>query len=87
VREDDGVTCCELRGKHAKISALPERAARRCGTAALAADALFTGHFGIGFDEHGYFLEPWSPLKGQSSRPQMPYMGKTVISPGHFEPR
>jgi len=41
-------------------------------------DALFTGHFGIGFDEQGYFLEPWSPLKGQKIRLEMPYMGKTV---------
>jgi len=41
-------------------------------------DALFTGHFGIGFDEHGYFLEPWSPLKGQKVRLEMPYMGKAV---------
>jgi hypothetical protein len=41
-------------------------------------DALFTGHFGIGFDEHGYFFEPWSPLKGQRIRLEMPYMGKTV---------
>jgi hypothetical protein len=41
-------------------------------------NALFTGHFGIGFDEHGYFLEPWSPLKGKRIRLEMPYMGKTV---------
>ena len=41
-------------------------------------DALFTGHFGIGFDERGYFFEPWSPLKGQKIRLEMPYMGKTV---------
>jgi hypothetical protein len=41
-------------------------------------DALFTGHFGIGFDEHGYFFEPWSPLKGQTLSLDMPYMGKTV---------
>ena len=40
--------------------------------------ALFTGHFGIGFDEHGYFFEPWSPLKEQKIRVEMPYMGKTV---------
>ena len=43
-------------------------------------DALFTGHFGIGFDEHGYFFEPWSPLKGQTITLDMPYMGKTVPS-------
>jgi hypothetical protein len=41
-------------------------------------DALFTGHFGIGFDEHGYFLEPWSPLKVQKIKLDMPYMGKNV---------
>ena len=41
-------------------------------------DALFTGHFGIGFDKDGYFLEPWSPLKGQKVRLEMPYMGKAV---------
>jgi hypothetical protein len=41
-------------------------------------DALFTGHFGIGFDEHGYFLEPWSPLKGQRIRLGMPYMGRDI---------
>ena len=41
-------------------------------------DALFTGHFGIGFDERGYFLEPWSPLKGKRFTLDMPYMGKSV---------
>ncbi len=41
-------------------------------------DALFTGHFGIGFDEHGYFFEPWSPLKRQKITLEMPYMGKAV---------
>ncbi len=41
-------------------------------------DALFTGHYGIGFDKDGYFLEPWSPLKGQRVRLDMPYMGKMV---------
>ena len=41
-------------------------------------DALFTGHFGIGFDERGYFLEPWSPLKGRKLTLEMPYMGKAV---------
>jgi hypothetical protein len=41
-------------------------------------DALFTGHFGIGFDEHGYFFEPWSPLKGRKLTLEMPYMGKTA---------
>jgi hypothetical protein len=41
-------------------------------------DALFTGHFGIGFDKRGYFLEPWSPLKGQRIKLEMPYMGRNV---------
>jgi hypothetical protein len=41
-------------------------------------NALFTGHFGIGFNEHGYFLEPWSPLNGQKIRLEMPYMGRPV---------
>jgi hypothetical protein len=41
-------------------------------------DALFTGHFGIGFDEHGYFLEPWSPLKGRKIKLDMPFMGKNM---------
>lgn len=41
-------------------------------------DALFTGHFGIGFDARGYFLEPWSPLKGEKIRLEMRYMGKTI---------
>jgi hypothetical protein len=41
-------------------------------------NALFTGHFGIGFNARGYFLEPWSPLKGQKVKLGMPYMGKTV---------
>jgi hypothetical protein len=41
-------------------------------------ESLFTGHFGIGFDRDGYFLEPWSPLKGQKVRLDLPYMGKNV---------
>lgn len=41
-------------------------------------DALFTGHFGIGFDERGYFLEPWSPIKEQRIKLDLPYMGKNV---------
>lgn len=41
-------------------------------------EALFTGHYGIGFDETGYYLEPWSPLKGQTVRLDLPYMGKNV---------
>jgi hypothetical protein len=43
-----------------------------------ALDALFTGHYGINFNEHGYYKEPWSPLKGQSVILDLPYMGKPV---------
>jgi hypothetical protein len=42
--------------------------------------ALFTGHYGIGFDENGYYLEPWSPLKGKPINLNLPYMGKDVHS-------
>jgi len=41
-------------------------------------EALFTGHYGIGFNKHGYFLEPWSPLKGQKVKLNLPYMGQLV---------
>lgn len=41
-------------------------------------EALFIGHYGIGFDKDGYFLEPWSPLKGKRVKLDMPYMGKNV---------
>jgi hypothetical protein len=41
-------------------------------------EALFTGHYGIGFNKNGYFLEPWSPLNGQSVKLNLPYMGKLV---------
>ena len=41
-------------------------------------EALFTGHYGIGFDEDGYYLESWSPLKGQKVKLDLPYMGKNV---------
>lgn len=41
-------------------------------------EALFTGHYGIGFNKDGYYLEPWSPLKGQKIRLDLPYMGKNV---------
>ncbi len=41
-------------------------------------EALFTGHFGIGFDARGYYLEPWSPLKGQKIQLDLPYMGTNV---------
>lgn len=41
-------------------------------------EALFTGHYGIGFDKDGYYLEPWSPLKGKSVKLNLPYMGRNV---------
>jgi hypothetical protein len=41
-------------------------------------EALFTGHYGIGFDKDGYYFEPWSPLKGQKVNLGLPYMGKNV---------
>jgi hypothetical protein len=40
--------------------------------------ALFNGHYGIGFDENGYYLEPWSPLQGQKVKLDLPYMGKNI---------
>ncbi len=41
-------------------------------------EALFTGHYGIGFNKHGYYFEPWSPLKGIPLKLDLPYMGKLV---------
>jgi hypothetical protein len=41
-------------------------------------EALFTGHYGIGFDQAGYFFEPWSPLKGKKFKLDLPFMGKNV---------
>lgn len=41
-------------------------------------EALFTGHYGIGFDKNGYYLEPWSPLRGLKIRLDLPYMGKII---------
>ena len=41
-------------------------------------EALFTGHYGIGFDKDGYYLESWSPLKAQTVKLGLPYMGKNV---------
>ena len=37
---------------------------------------IFAGHFGIHFDETGYSLEPWSPLKGKRVPCGLPVMGK-----------
>lgn len=41
-------------------------------------EALFTGHYGIGFDKDGYYLEPWSPLREQTVQLDLPYMGTNV---------
>lgn len=41
-------------------------------------EALFTGHYGISFNQDGYYFEPWSPLKGQKVKLDLPYMGKNV---------
>jgi hypothetical protein len=38
--------------------------------------SIFAGHYGIRFDEHGYGLEKWSPLKGQRVPCGLPVMGK-----------
>ena len=40
--------------------------------------ALFTGHYGIGLNKDGYYLERWSPLKGQKVKLDLPYMGTNV---------
>ena len=37
---------------------------------------IFAGHFGVRFDEQGYSLEPWSPLKGRTIPCRMPVLGK-----------
>jgi alpha-L-fucosidase len=37
--------------------------------------AIFAGHYGIRFDNNGYGLEPWSPLKGKKFPCNMPVMG------------
>ncbi len=37
---------------------------------------IFAGHYGIRFDDRGYGIEPWSPLKGQRVRCGLPVMGK-----------
>lgn len=48
-------------------------------------DALYTGHFGIGFGVRGYFLAAWSPLKGKQVRLDLSFMGKRIetISTAH----
>ena len=40
--------------------------------------ALFAGHYGIGFDQDGYYLQSWSPLKGQAVKLDLPYLGRNV---------
>lgn len=41
-------------------------------------EALFTGHYGIGFDKDGYYLEPWSPLIGRKVKLNLPFMGTNI---------
>jgi hypothetical protein len=38
--------------------------------------SIFEVHYGIRFDQNGYSLEPWSPLKGKTLPCNMPVMGK-----------
>ncbi len=40
--------------------------------------AIFTGHYGIRLDDHGYALESWSPLKGKKVKLGLPFMGTIV---------
>ncbi len=40
--------------------------------------ALYTGYWGIGFGPNGFYLEPWSPLKGKRLKLGLMYMGKIV---------
>ena len=40
--------------------------------------AIFTGHYGIRLDDHGYSLESWSPLKGKKVKLGLPFMGRIV---------
>lgn len=51
--------------------------------------SIFAGHYGIRFDEHGYSLESWSPLKGQRIRCGLPVMGKIqeFVEPCEPEPK
>jgi hypothetical protein len=51
------------------------RASRVCHGTGRGYASIFAGHYGIRFDEHGYSLEPWSPLKGQRLRCGLPAMG------------
>lgn len=46
-------------------------------------EAIFTGHYGIGFNRNGYYLEPWSPLKGKIVKLDLPYMGNNVQDISH----
>ncbi len=42
--------------------------------------AVFTGHYGIGFGSEGFYLQPWSPLKGQRVPLGLQFMGKRIKS-------
>jgi hypothetical protein len=48
------------------------------GDAYYAQLAVFTGHFGVGFDADGFRLEKWSPLKGSSVQLGLKYMGRAA---------
>jgi GH15 family glucan-1,4-alpha-glucosidase len=39
---------------------------------------LFTGHYGIGFGSDGFYLEPWSPLRGKRVPLGLKCMGRVV---------
>ena len=40
--------------------------------------AVYTGYWGIGFNARGFYLEPWSPLKGKRVKLGLMYMGRIV---------
>ena len=40
--------------------------------------AVYTGYWGIGFGTKGFYLEPWSPLKGKRVKLGLMYMGQIV---------
>ena len=40
---------------------------------------LYTGYYGIGFGPDGFYLEPWSPLKGKPVKVRgVQFMGRSV---------
>ena len=40
--------------------------------------ALFTGHYGVGFDPDGFHLKKWSPLNGKEVPLGLKYMGRIL---------